>query len=49
MNRTYEATISLNGKISTTQIQAVDSGHAKKLVQAQFGPSVRVLHVKQVN
>jgi hypothetical protein len=35
--------------VSTTQVQASDAGHAKKLVQAQFGPSVTVLGVKRVD
>jgi hypothetical protein len=46
---TYEARIRLNGKVSTTQIKASDAGQAKKLVQAQFGPSVTVLSVKKVD
>ena len=49
INHTYEAKIRLNGKVSTTQVQASDGGHAKKLVQAQFGPSVIVLSVKRVD
>jgi len=49
INHTYEARIRLNGKVSTTQVQASDAGHAKKLVQAQFGPSVAVLSVKRVD
>ena len=49
INHTYEAKIRLNGKVSTTQIQASDAGQAKKLVQAQFGPSVTVLSVKKVD
>jgi len=49
VNHTYEARIRLNGKVSTTQVQASDAGHAKKLVQAQFGPSVTVLSVKRVD
>ena len=49
INHTYEAKIRLNGKVSTTQVQASDAGHAKKLVQAQFGPSVTVLSVKRVD
>jgi hypothetical protein len=48
VNHTYEARIRLNGKVSTTQVQASDAGQAKKLVQAQFGPSVTVLSVKKV-
>lgn len=46
---TYEARIRLNGKVSTTQIKASDAGQAKKLVQAQYGPSVTVLSVKKVD
>lgn len=46
---TYEARIRLNGKVSTTQVQASDAGQAKKLVQAQFGPNVTVLSVKKVD
>jgi hypothetical protein len=49
INHTYEARIRLNGKVSTTQVQASDAGHAKKLVQAQFGSSVTVLSVKRVD
>ena len=49
INHTYEARIRLNGKVSTTQVQASDTGHAKQLVQAQFGPSVTVLSVKKVD
>jgi len=45
---TYEARIRLNGKVSTTQVQASDAGHAKKLVQQQF-PGATVLSVKRVN
>ena len=29
INHTYEAKIRLNGKVSTTQVQASDAGHAK--------------------
>lgn len=49
INHTYEARIRLNGKVSTTQVQASDAGQAKKLVQAQFGPSVTVLSVKKID
>jgi hypothetical protein len=49
ITHTYEARIRVNGKVSTTQVQASDAGHAKKLVQAQFGPSVAVLSVKRVD
>lgn len=46
---TYEARIRLNGKVSTTRVQASDAGQAKKLVQAQFGPRVTVLSVKRID
>ena len=32
-----------------TQVQASDAGHAKKLVQAQYGSKVTVLSVKRVD
>lgn len=46
--QTYEARIRLNGKVSTTQVQASDAGQAKKLVQTQF-PTATVLSVKRVD
>jgi phage baseplate assembly protein W len=49
MLHTYEARIRLNGVVSTTRVKAKDSGHAKQLVQAQYGPSVTVLSVKRVD
>jgi hypothetical protein len=45
---TYEARIQLNGKVSTTQVQASDAGQAKKLVQAQF-PTATVLSIRKVD
>jgi len=48
VNHTYEARIRLNGKVSTTQVQASDAGQAKKLVQSQF-PNATVLSVKKVD
>ena len=48
MTHTYEARIRLNGKVSTTQVQASDAGQAKKLVQSQF-PNATVLSVKKVD
>lgn len=45
---TYEARIRLKGSVSTTTVQARDAGHAKRLVQAQFGPDVQVLSVKRL-
>jgi len=48
-NHTYEVKIRLDGKVSTTQVQASDAGHAKKLVQAQYGSKVTVLGVKRVD
>lgn len=48
VTHTYEARIRLNGKVSTTQVQASDAGQAKKLVQSQF-PNATVLSVKKVD
>lgn len=48
-NHTYEVKIRLDGKVSTAQVQASDAGHAKKLVQAQYGSKVPVLGVKRVD
>jgi len=48
VNHTYEARIRLNGKVSTTRVQASDAGQAKKLVQSQF-PNATVLSVKKVD
>lgn len=48
VTHTYEARIRLNGKVSTTQVQASDAGHAKKLVQQQF-PAATVLSVKKID
>ena len=48
INHTYEARIRLNGKVSTTQVQASDAGQATKLVQQQF-PGAKVLSVKKVD
>ena len=48
VNHTYEARIRLNGKVSTTRIQASDAGQAKKLAQSQF-PNATVLSVKKVD
>ena len=46
---TYEVKFRLDSRVSTTQVQANDAGHAKKLVQAQYGPKVTVLSVKKVD
>jgi hypothetical protein len=46
---TYEARIRLDGRVSTTRVQASDAGQAKKLVRAQFGPTVTVLSVKRID
>lgn len=48
-SHTYECRIRLNGKVSITQVQASDAGQAKKLVQAQYGPTVTVLSVKRID
>ena len=49
INHTYAARIRLDGKLSTTTVQASDAAQAKKLVQAQFGPKVTVLSVKRID
>ena len=49
VNHTYEAKIRLNGKVTTTQVQASDAGSAKKMVISQFGSGVTVLSVKRVD
>ena len=46
---TYEVKFRLDSRVSTTQVQANDAGHAKKLVQAQYGSRVTVLSVKKVD
>ena len=46
---TYEVRIRLDGRVSTTQVRASDAGHARRLVQAQFGPKVTVLSVKRLD
>ena len=48
VNHTYEVRIRLNGKVSTTRVQASDAGQAKKLVQSQF-PNATVMSVKKVD
>lgn len=48
VTHTYEARIRVNGRVSTTRVDASDAGHAKKLVQAQF-PNATVLSVKKVD
>lgn len=45
----YEVRIRLDGRVSTTQVRASDAGHARRLVQAQFGPKVTVLSVKRLD
>jgi len=46
---TYEVRFRLDGRVSTTQVQANDAGHAKKLVRAQYGDKVTVLSAKRVD
>lgn len=48
VSHTYEARIRVDGKVSTTRVQASDAGHAKKLVQAQF-PNATVLSIKKAD
>ena len=45
---TYEARISVDGRVTTTQIKGSDAGQAKTLVQQQF-PKATVLSVKRVD
>jgi hypothetical protein len=47
-SHTYEAGIRVDGKVSTTRVQASDARHAKKLVQTRF-PNATVLSVKKVD
>ena len=46
---TYEVRFRLDGRVSTTRVQASDGGQAKKLVQAQFGDRATVLSAKRVD
>lgn len=46
---TYEVRFRLDGRVSTTQVQANDAGQAKKLVKAQYGDKVTVLSAKRVD
>ena len=46
---TYEVKFRIDGRVSKTEVKANDAGHAKKLIQAQYGPSVTVLSVKKVD
>jgi len=46
---TYEVRFRLDGRVTTTRVQANDAGQAKKLVQAQYGDKVTVLSTKRVD
>ena len=46
---TFEAKIRVDGRVSYVQVQASDSAHAKRLVQAQYGSSVTVLQTKRLS
>lgn len=46
---TYEVRFRLDGRLSTTRVQANDAGQAKKLVKAQYGDKVTVLSTKRVD
>ena len=46
---TYEVKFRVDGRVSTTEVKANDAGHAKKLVQAQYGAKATVLSVKRVD
>ena len=45
---TFEIKIRLDGRVSKTQVQASDAGHATKLVKAQYGNAVTVLQTKRL-
>jgi hypothetical protein len=45
---TFKVKNRLGGRVSWVQVQANDSGHAKRLVQAQYGSSVTVLQTKKM-
>ena len=45
---TFEVKIRLAGSVSYVEITARDSGHARKLVQAQYGNDVTVLQTKRL-
>jgi len=46
---TYEVRFRMDGRVSTTRVQANDAGQAKKLVKAQYGDKVTVLSTKRVD
>jgi hypothetical protein len=45
---TFEVKIRLDGRVSYVQVNASDSAHARKLVQAQYGGAVTILETKRV-
>jgi hypothetical protein len=45
---TYEVKIRLAGRISYVTVNASDSGHARRLVEAQYGSSVTILQTKRI-
>ena len=45
---TYEVKIRLDSRISYVTLSASDAGHARRLVEAQFGHQVTVLQVKRL-
>lgn len=44
----YEVKIRLAGRIAYVNVNARDAGHAKQLVQAQYGSGVTVLQTKRL-
>jgi hypothetical protein len=44
--RTYLVKIRIKGSVSWVEVQARDGGHAKQLVQSQYGGSVDILEAK---
>ena len=44
----YEVTIRLNGWLSQVNVTASSAGHAKQLVEAQYGGNLTVLRTKRL-
>ena len=45
----FEVKIRLQGRVSYVRVTARDAGHARMLVQAQYGDAVTVLQVKRLS
>jgi hypothetical protein len=44
----FEVKIRLQGRVSYVRVTARDAGHARLLVQAQYGDAVTVLQIKRL-